>query len=149
MIEVVKKKYPVLDENGQSATYPTFASQVFFDDGTSVEDRSFNNLMTRVSFLVPASGWVQTDTGRYIQTVAVEDINSQSKCYHLDIDLSVANENTIGAIKEAWSLIDNAETTDGGILFTCFTEVPTIDLNLIVDIQKVISNFAFASGVSF
>lgn len=36
-IEAVKKKYPIRDENGQSATYPTFASQVFREDGTPLE----------------------------------------------------------------------------------------------------------------
>lgn len=148
-MDVIKKKYPIIDENGQSATYPTFASQVFFDDGTCIADRAFNNLMARVSFVAPASGWIQTDTGRYTQTVAVEGITSHSQCYHLDLDMSTVNEDTIEDIKEAWSLVDNAETTDEGILLTCFTDVPTVDLPLIVDIQKVVSNLPNANGVNF
>lgn len=149
MIEAIKKAYPIIDENGQSSTYPTFASQVFFDDGTSVEDRVFNLAINRISFSVPASNWTQADTGRYTQTVAVDDITSHSTCYHLDLDMSSVTEDTIEDIKEAWSLVDNAETTDEGILLTCFTDVPTVDLTLIVDIQKVVSNLPNASGVSF
>lgn len=38
-IEVIKKKYPILDENGNPSTFPTFASQVFFDDGTALENK--------------------------------------------------------------------------------------------------------------
>lgn len=38
-IEAIKKKYPIVDENGQPSTYPTFASQVFFEDGTVLEGK--------------------------------------------------------------------------------------------------------------
>lgn len=40
-IEAIKKKYPIVDENGQPSTYPTFASQVFFNDGTVLEGKEF------------------------------------------------------------------------------------------------------------
>lgn len=40
-IEAIKKKYPIRDENGQPSTYPTFASQVFFDDGSVLEGKEF------------------------------------------------------------------------------------------------------------
>ena len=36
-IEVIKKLFPIRDENNRPSTYPTFASQVFMDDGTPVE----------------------------------------------------------------------------------------------------------------
>lgn len=32
-ISAIKKAYPIIDENGNSATYPTFMSQVFDDEG--------------------------------------------------------------------------------------------------------------------
>ena len=34
--DVVKKLFPIRDENNQPCTFPTFASQVFMDDGTPV-----------------------------------------------------------------------------------------------------------------
>jgi hypothetical protein len=105
--------------------------------------------MERIYFTVPASGWVQTETGRYTQTIAIGGITSNSMCYHLDLDMTSVTEDTITTIKEAWSFIDNAETAGNGILLTCFTQAPTVDLSLIVDVQKVISNFPNASGVSF
>ena len=128
MIEVIKKKYHNLDENGQSATYPTFASQVFLDNGTSLENKAFIN---RIFLEVPTANWVQADTGRYTQLIPIEGVTEHSKCYHLDIDMSNATEDNISDIKKAWSYIDYAETITGGILLTCFTDVPTIDFTTI------------------
>lgn len=41
MIEAIKKAYPILDEQGRACTFPTFASQVFFEDGTILEGKEF------------------------------------------------------------------------------------------------------------
>ena len=37
MIQAIKKAHPILDEKGRPCTFPTFASQVYMGDGTSVE----------------------------------------------------------------------------------------------------------------
>ena len=148
-MDVIKKKYPIIDENGQSATYPTFASQVFFDDGTSLQNHVINSIMTRVQLNVPATGWIQSSSGRYTQTISVDNITSSSKCYHIDIDMSAATENTFKDIKDAWALVDNAETVNGGIMLTCFSEAPSIDFNVIADIEEVIMDLPSALGVKF
>lgn len=148
-MDVIKKKYPILDENGQSATYPTFASQVFFNDGTSLESHAINTLMTRMSLSVPASKWVQANTGRYTQIILVDNINESSKCYHIDVDMSEVTEDTFEDIKKAWALVDNAETVNGGIKLTCFSEAPSIDFNVIVDVEEVIADLPSAWGVTF
>ena len=38
---VIKKLFPIRDEKGRPCTFPTFASQVFFDDGTVLEGKEF------------------------------------------------------------------------------------------------------------
>lgn len=38
---VIKKLFPIRDENNQPCTFPTFASQVFFDDGSVLEGKEF------------------------------------------------------------------------------------------------------------
>lgn len=44
MIEnVIKKLFPIRDEKGQPCTFPTFASQVFFDDGSVLEGKEFGS----------------------------------------------------------------------------------------------------------
>lgn len=37
-ISAIKKIYPIIDENGNSATYPTFMSQVFDDEGNALSN---------------------------------------------------------------------------------------------------------------
>lgn len=153
MIEAIKKAYPIVDENGNSATYPTFASQVFMDDGTSV-DKLINTsvgymVMNRINFNVPADGWTQTETGRYTQIIPVTGINVYSHCYHIDLDMSAVTEETVEDIKSAWSLIDNAETVNGGIMLTSFTEAPSVDFPVITDVQMRITDIPSAQGVGF
>lgn len=38
VISAIKKIYPIIDENGNSATYPTFMSQVFDDEGNALSN---------------------------------------------------------------------------------------------------------------
>ena len=40
-IEVIKKRFPLLDEEGRPSSYPNFADQVFFDDGEPLSAKSF------------------------------------------------------------------------------------------------------------
>ena len=79
----------------------------------------------------------------------MEDITSFSLCYHLDIDMNTVTKDNIKDIKTAWALIDNAESVDGGILLTCFTKVPTIDIPLIMDVYMNAMNTPNANGVIF
>ena len=46
-ISAIKKIYPIIDENGNSATYPTFMSQVFDDEG-NVLSNVINDLSERL-----------------------------------------------------------------------------------------------------
>lgn len=55
MTEVVKKKLPIVDENGQSATYPTFADQVFMSDGRTVESIIMEIVENGVGVSVPSA----------------------------------------------------------------------------------------------
>lgn len=103
----------------------------------------------RISFAVPSANWVQADTGRYTQIIALNDITSHSKCYHIDVDMSTVTEETIEDIKGAWALVDNAETVDGGIMLTCFTEAPAVDFAVIADIQEIVTDIPNANGVNF
>jgi len=38
---VIKKLFPIQDEKGQLCAFPTFASQVFFEDGSVLEGKTF------------------------------------------------------------------------------------------------------------
>ena len=94
--------------------------------------------ISRIAFVAPASGWSQESTGRYTQIIAVANITSQTQCNLIDIDMTNVTESNIADIKQAWGFVDNAEYDDTGVKLTCFTDAPTIDIPLIIDIQGIV-----------
>ena len=52
--------------------------------------------------------------------------------------MSSVTESNITDIKKAWGFVDNAEYDDTGVKLTCFTDTPTVDIPLIIDIQGTI-----------
>lgn len=118
---------------------------------SDLENIDINSMIVlkRVQATVPANGWAQQSTGRYTQTVQVSDLTSHSVCHHADVDMSGATEETAVGIKQAWSMIDNIETTDAGVVFTSFTEAPQVDFNVYIDIEEFIETVPNANGVIF
>lgn len=51
MIQAIKKAYPILDEKGRPCTFPTFASQVYMEDGKTMQD-----LVNEGAFNTPVYG---------------------------------------------------------------------------------------------
>lgn len=103
----------------------------------------------RIAFTITADGWTQLETGRYMQTVSIDGMTSHSQCQNLDVDMTNVTEETINALREAWSLIDNVETVDGGMRFTAFDGTPEIDIDVIADVYTVMTTIPNMSGVSF
>lgn len=106
-------------------------------------------VLKRMQATVPANGWVQQSTGRYTQTIQVSDLTSHSVCHHADVNMSGVTEETAADIKQAWSMIDNIEATDAGVVFTSFTEAPQVDFNVYIDIEEFIETVPNANGVIF
>lgn len=78
---------------------------------------------------LPASGW--SDTAPYTQTVAV-DGTLATDCPHY----GVVYTDAYAAEKEAFALIDDLETADGSVTFTCFEEKPQVDLNIQLEVNR-------------
>ena len=134
--------------------YPlTTYDQIIMSDGTRWN--GVVNAPSRICVSVLSNGWVQSETGRYTQTILVDGIDENTACSTIDLDMSNITEDNITDIKQAWSLVDNVETVNGGFLFTAFTEAPTIDFDVIVDAYGVFNmdadgnSLPDAEGVSF
>lgn len=84
----------------------------------------------------PASGWEQSETGRYTQVVTVENFDANTRCRSIEIDLSNAEEGTIADVRDAWALIDKAETVEGGVMLTAFDDMPKVDFSVIIEVVK-------------
>jgi hypothetical protein len=63
--------------------------------------------------------------------------------------MSNVNEENYDDIMSAWACIDNIETTDGGVLLTCFKAVPVIGFKIIIDITAISTLIPEARGVNF
>ena len=82
--------------------------------------------------LLPASGW--SASAPYKQTIAVDSILS-SDTPHYGVVYS-NNTETALAQKEAFALVDDLDTADGSVTFTCFEEKPEVDLTIQMEVNR-------------
>lgn len=80
-----------------------------------------------------ANGW-EGDTAPYTQRISIEGILSTDKphygvVYAVDVDTALAQ-------KEAFAMVDDLDTADGSVTFTCFEGKPKIDLNIQMEVNR-------------
>lgn len=80
-----------------------------------------------------ATGWTG-DAAPYVQTIAVDGI-VETDNPHYGVVYS-EDADTRQAEKEAFSLVDDLETADGSITFTCFEDKPEVDLNIQLEVNR-------------
>lgn len=78
---------------------------------------------------LPASGW--SDAAPFTQTVNVEGILA-TDMPHYGVLYSENRE----AEKEAFALVDQLDTADGSVTFTCFEEKPEADLTIQMEVNR-------------
>lgn len=100
-------------------------------------ERGADGVMARrmYTLLYPASGWTQQADGSFAQTAAAEGM-LLSDVAHVDIDMSGAAADSYAALIEAWSMILHAKTQDGGLVLTCFEDMPQMDLPVIAEVIR-------------
>ena len=94
-ISAIKKIYPIIDENGNSATYPTFMSQVFDDEGNAL-----SNVINDLSEKLLASGAGSHNSiyrGKYLGTVVSAEQYAEIAAGTFN-DLYIGDYWTIGRI---------------------------------------------------
>lgn len=82
---------------------------------------------------VPASGWIG-DAAPYTQRIAVEgvlvtDSPHYSVVYSDDLETKMAQ-------REAFALVDDLDTEDGFVTFTCFEEKPVTDIAVQLEVNR-------------
>ena len=81
---------------------------------------------------VPAAGW--SEAAPYTQSVAVEGIVG-TDTPHYGIVYS-ADADTALAEKEAFAFVDDLDTADGSVTFTCFEDKPEVDLTIQMEVNR-------------
>jgi hypothetical protein len=74
------------------------------------------------------------DSAPYTQTIPIvgilaTDTPHVTPVYSGDVNSMIEQ-------KEAWAVIDDAETLDGAILFTCFEETPTVAVTIQIEVNR-------------
>lgn len=130
-IEKVYKANMPLKQDGKYWYPITRFDQIVMADGSRWQGTT--NTARKIVVTVPTNGWQQQPTGRYTQEIMLEDFTAETRCNFIDIDMSIANEENIESLRENWSLVDIADTIEGGIKLTAFSGKPEIDLQLVIE----------------
>ena len=98
-----------------------------------LEDRLKEYSSTRIFTLsLPASGW--SASAPYTQSVAVSGVLS-TDMPHWGVAYSDEVATAL-AQKEAFAVLDDLDTADGSVTFTCFEDKPEIDLTIRLEVNR-------------
>lgn len=86
------------------------------------------------ALLFPASDWMQQEDGRFTQLVAADTLETDYG--QTDLDMSSVTKDTYADVSAAWSLVARAQTQNGGLLLTCYGDVPEIDLPVRLEVLR-------------
>lgn len=90
-----------------------------------------DKLARHYSLTLYAGSW--TGNGPYIQTVTIAGITENDKP-HWSIVYSEDSETRL-VEKEAFALVDDLETFNGTVTFTCFEEKPEVSINIQMEVN--------------
>lgn len=79
--------------------------------------------------LLAAAGW--QGEGSYTQTIAVEGILATDRPHY-----GVVYSDNRETEKEAFSAVDELDTDDGSVTFTCFEDKPGVDLTIQMEVNR-------------
>lgn len=88
-------------------------------------------LAKHYSVTLYSASW--TGEGPYTQTVTIAGITANDKP-HWSVVYSEDSETRL-AEKEAYALVDDLETFDGSVTFTCFEEKPEISIDIQMEVN--------------
>ena len=103
------------------------------EEANDAATKAYADSLHRVlTVTLPASGW--SDAAPYTQTLAADGI-LKTDTPHWSV-VYADNADTALAEKEAFCMVDDLETADGSVTFTCFEEKPDRNLTIQLEVNR-------------
>lgn len=108
------------------------ANKKYIDDAVETVEEYVDGKHLEASVSLPASGW--SDAAPYTQTVNVDGITASDKP-HYSVVYSGDTAAQL-AQKEAFSVVDDLETGEGTVTFTCFEDKPETNITVQLEVNR-------------
>ena len=142
MIEVLDRvpKYPgrvkLVPVPGQENTYDMIRVDEPIVEGTPINKRLFDSIVSVAEATLTVSGWVLDTDGRYAQTVSVPPVKVNSKIVIVDCNLDTDDADARAEILEAWAgpSSNEADQGDGTLKFST-GDLPAVSIPIFVGVM--------------
>lgn len=109
------------------------ASKKYVDDAKKAAETYTDNKHLPLTASISPDGWTG-DAPPYTQAVAVEGIKKEDHPHLMPVYSDVLE--TALLEKDAWTMVSDANATDGAITFICFEEKPSVTINIQIEVNR-------------
>lgn len=125
-------RYKVTKSNGTSEYVTLERADEPTVVGTPLNAATLNMVTSKEwNAVLLANAW--SDEAPYTQTVTVANIQQEDRphvgaVYSDDLETALAQ-------KESWAMVDDIESDDGIVTFTCFEDKPSVDIPIQIEVN--------------
>jgi hypothetical protein len=135
MAKNILKGIPTPTENDHATNkeYVDYWVNKKVTDGTKTAKDYADSLTFHRKVTLTASGWVG-DKAPYTQTIEVDGITKDDEPHYgpvYDADMNIRQ-----AQKEAFNEVNDLDTADGSVTFTCDEDKPLVDLQIQLEVNR-------------
>lgn len=109
------------------------ANKGYVDNKAQEVEKYVDEKVKRFKLTLLSTNWLGS-SAPYTQTISVNGISDDDEPHYGPV--YTGGNDTKVAEKEAWALIDDLDTADGSVTFTCFEEKPEIDLTVQMEVHR-------------